>query len=64
LSRATMDGWVMQVGQMLMPVVGAMKKELLGGSYLQADETPVEVVRYRVCKVDGKEKRLRTPKVI
>src|SRR5215469_14860304 len=43
LSRATMDGWVMQVGQMLMPVVGAMKKELLGGSYLQADETPVEV---------------------
>lgn len=43
LSRATMDGWVMQVGQMLMPVVGAMKNELLGGSYLQADETPVEV---------------------
>jgi transposase len=43
LSRATMDGWVMQVGQMLMPVVGAMKKELLGGSYLQADETPVAV---------------------
>ena len=43
LSRATMDGWVMQVGQMLMPVVGAMKKELLGGSYLQADETPVGV---------------------
>jgi transposase len=26
-----------------MPVVGAMKKELLGGSYLQADETPVDV---------------------
>ena len=43
LSRATMDGWVMQVGQLLMPVVGAMKKELLGGSYLQADETPVQV---------------------
>jgi transposase len=43
LSRATMDGWVMQVGQMLMPVVGAMKKELLEGSYLQADETPVAV---------------------
>ena len=43
LSRATMDGWVMQVGPLLMPVVGAMKKELLGGSYLQADETPVAV---------------------
>src|SRR5262249_31563085 len=43
LSRATMDGWVMQVGQLLMPVVGAMKNELLAGSYLQADETPVDV---------------------
>jgi transposase len=43
LSRATMDGWVMQVGQLLIPVVGAMKNELLGGSYLQADETPVAV---------------------
>ena len=43
LSRATMDGWVMQVGQLLMPVAGAMKNELLAGSYLQADETPVDV---------------------
>ena len=43
LSRSTMDGWVMQVGQVLMPVVGAMKNELLAGSYLQADETPVAV---------------------
>ncbi len=43
LSRATMNGWVMQVGEMLMPVVGAMKNELLRGSYLQADETPVDV---------------------
>lgn len=43
LSRATMDGWVMQVGQLLMPVVGAMKNELLAGSYVQADETPVDV---------------------
>ena len=43
LSRSTMDGWVMQVGQMLMPVVGAMKNELLRGSFLQADETPVAV---------------------
>ena len=43
LSRATLDGWVMQVGQLLMPVVGAMKNELLQGRYIQADETPVEV---------------------
>jgi len=28
---------------MLQPVVGAMRKELLAGSYIQADETPVDV---------------------
>ncbi len=43
ISRATMCGWVMRVGEMLGPVVGAMRKELLAGSYIQADETPVDV---------------------
>lgn len=43
ISRATMCGWVMRVGEMLQPVVGAMRKELLAGSYIQADETPVDV---------------------
>ena len=43
ISRATMCGWVMTVGEMLGPVVGAMRKELLAGSYIQADETPVDV---------------------
>jgi transposase len=43
ISRATLDGWVMQVGELLRPIVGAMRQELLGGSYLQADETPVGV---------------------
>jgi transposase len=43
LSRATMCGWVMRVGEMLKPVVGAMRKELLAGTYIQADETPVDV---------------------
>jgi transposase len=43
LSRATLCGWVMKVGEMLKPVVGAMRKELLIGSYIQADETPVDV---------------------
>lgn len=43
IHRATMDGWVMRVGELLGPVVEAMKRELLAGSYLQADETPVEV---------------------
>jgi transposase len=43
ISRATLDGWVMQVGDLLRPIVGAMRQELLGGSYLQADETTVGV---------------------
>jgi transposase len=43
ISRATLDGWVMQVGDLLRPIVGAMRHELLSGSYLQADETPVDV---------------------
>jgi transposase len=43
IARATMCGWVMTVGEMLAPVVGAMRKELLAGSYIQADETPVDV---------------------
>src|SRR5205823_13241425 len=34
---------VMQVGALLRPIVGAMRQELLEGSYLQADETPVGV---------------------
>jgi transposase len=43
ISRGTMCGWVMRVGEMLVPVVGAMRKELLASSYIQADETPVDV---------------------
>jgi transposase len=43
ISRATMCGWVMRVGEMLKPVVAAMRKELLAGNYIQADETPVDV---------------------
>jgi hypothetical protein len=38
-----MDGWVMRVGELLIPVVEVMRHELLHGSYLQADETPVDV---------------------
>lgn len=45
ISRATLDGWVMQVGQLLQPVVQAMRKDLLRATYLQADETTVPVQR-------------------
>lgn len=43
LSRVTLDGWVLQVGQLLGPLVKFMRKELLHGGYIQADETPVDV---------------------
>ena len=43
LSRQTLDGWVMRVGELLVPLVAALRHELIGGSYLQADETPVGV---------------------
>jgi hypothetical protein len=43
LSRATLDGWVMRVGELLRPISGAMAQELLAGDYIQADETPVDV---------------------
>jgi transposase len=43
ISRATMCGWVMTVGEMLAPMVWAMRRELLAGTYIQADETTVDV---------------------
>ena len=43
ISRATLDGWVMRVGELLIPIVDVMRRELFGGSYIQADETPVDV---------------------
>jgi transposase len=43
LSRATLDGWVMRVGELLTPITTVIGHELVGGSYIQADETPVDV---------------------
>jgi transposase len=43
LSRATLDGWVLKVGELLIPMVSAMRRELIKGTYIQADETPVDV---------------------
>jgi transposase len=43
IGRATLDGWVMHVGDLLGPVVEAMRQDLLSASYLQADETTVPV---------------------
>ena len=43
LSRATLDGWVLKVGELLIPMASAMRQQLLSGTYIQADETPVDV---------------------
>ena len=45
ISRVTMSGWMMRVGDLLAPVVAAMRREVLQGSYIQADETTVPVQR-------------------
>jgi transposase len=43
IGRATLDGWVMRVGELLEPIAQAMRRDLLCASYLQADETIVPV---------------------
>jgi transposase len=43
IGRATLDGWVMRVGELLAPVIAAMRRDLLNAAYLQADETTVPV---------------------
>ncbi len=43
ISRATLDGWVLKVGGLLIPMGAAMRRELISGGYIQADETPVDV---------------------
>ena len=41
-SRATLDGWVLKVGEWLIPIVSAMRRGLINGTFIQADETPVK----------------------
>jgi len=52
IGRATLDGWVMRVGELLEPVAGAMRLDLLRSSYLQADETIVPVQMHDKRGVD------------
>ena len=35
ISRATLDGWVLTVGELLIPMVAAMRRELISGSYIR-----------------------------
>ena len=43
IALSTLGDAVMRVGELLIPMVGVMKRNLLAGSYIQADETPVGV---------------------
>lgn len=43
LNRNVLCDWMMAVGDLAQGIVGPMRAELLGGEYIQADETPVPV---------------------
>lgn len=43
IALSTLNDGVLRVGELLIPIVAAMKRELLAGTYIQADETPVGV---------------------
>jgi transposase len=47
LSRATLDGWVLKVGELRSPMASVMRRELISGTYIQADETPVDVQMHK-----------------
>jgi len=53
LSRKTMGSWVEQVAELVAPVYRAMREDLVAGSYLQADETPIRCldpdIKARAC---------------
>jgi transposase len=49
LSRMTLCGWVMQGGVWLEAISGALRADLLAGTYIQADETTVGVQSERTC---------------
>ncbi len=43
VALTTIDDAVLRVGELLIPIVELMKRDLLTGGYIQADETHVDV---------------------
>jgi transposase len=43
IALSTLNDGVLRVGELLMPIAAAMKREVLAGTYIQADETPIGV---------------------
>jgi transposase len=54
LSRKTMGCWVEQAAELLKPVYRSIREDLVRGSYLQADETPI---RFLDPDVKGKSQQ-------
>jgi len=54
LSRKTMGCWVEQAAELLKPVYRSIREDLMRGSYLQADETPI---RFLDPDVKGKSQQ-------
>ena len=54
LARSTMDEWFGALSRLLLPIVEAMKRNLVRGHYLQIDETPIEALDR---ELRGKTKR-------
>jgi transposase len=45
LDRATLGRWMRQCGTLLQPLVDLMRKDIVSGDYIQADETGVQVMK-------------------
>ena len=45
LCRATMASWVIRTGDLVKPLVDLILEEIRSGSYVQADETPFQVLK-------------------
>jgi transposase len=43
IARSTINDGVLRTGEMLIPILAEMKRDLLAGNYIQADETPIGV---------------------
>ncbi len=43
IALSTLNDGVLRIGELLIPIAAAMKREVLAGTYIQADETPIGV---------------------
>lgn len=43
IALSTLNDGVLRVGELLIPIAAAVKREVLAGTYIQADETPIGV---------------------